>query len=284
MEQRSADPGPAGSPSRTMPIPLMLLLIAFQVSCSAIGNTVVAQAMRQKPLPKARVALGTAILACGFGTFAMLLRLVPLSVLAPAGAGSYLLVTLLSRFVLKERVPPLRWAGTFLVATGIMLVLLTNRPHSLLSGGTESRSRPGSGGGAIQDDDTETFATTAGGRSSGEDWFAVSVPKTIYVRRVVFTHGPLTPEGGWFDASGGRPRVQVQRAADGPWETIGVLEEYPDTTASDPAQLQPGQAFTLRLQTPVPARAVRVAGKPASGNHPAQARVSCAELQAFTDW
>jgi uncharacterized membrane protein len=266
-----------------MPIPLMLLLIAFQISCSAIGNTIVAQAMRHQPVAKGKVALGTALLACSFGTFALLLRLVPLSVLAPAGAGSYLLVTLLSRFVLKEKVPPLRWAGTALVATGILLVMLSNQPQSLLASGKETRSRVGAGTGAIADDDPASFVTTADGRPAAEDWFAVVVPQRVYARRVVFAHGPLSRNGGWFDASGGKPRVQVRREPDGPWKTVGVLDQYPATTAANPAGIRPGQSFTLRLPEPLPLFAVRVIGKPAGSANPAQAFVSCAGLQAFAD-
>ena len=44
-----------------------------------------------------------------------------------ASAGSYLLVTLLSRLVLREQISPLRWTGTMLLATGVLLVILTTK-------------------------------------------------------------------------------------------------------------------------------------------------------------
>jgi hypothetical protein len=75
--------------------------------------------------------------------------------------------------------------------------------------------------------------------------------------------------------------VQIQREKNGAWETIGELGDYPAATATKDAGLKTGQAFTLRLPNPVKAVAVRVVGVPASGDNPAQAFASCAELQAF---
>lgn len=45
-----------------------------------------------------------------------------LSYVLPLTAGDYVLVTLLAFFILREPVDSLRWAGTVLVATGIVLV------------------------------------------------------------------------------------------------------------------------------------------------------------------
>jgi drug/metabolite transporter (DMT)-like permease len=112
----------------TIPFPLILLLILVQVSATASGDLMVAHGMRQRPPRLPWVIVGTAVLATGFGIFAMLLHWVPLSVMAPAGAGSYLLVTLLSRLILKEQISTLRWTGTLLLATGVLLVILTNKP------------------------------------------------------------------------------------------------------------------------------------------------------------
>lgn len=152
---------------------------------------------------------------------------------------------------------------------------------SLLAFGEESRARQGNVGGSINDGDGDTFVVTFSGESRDEDWFAVSLDAPVEIRRVVFAHGRTFHDGGWFDASVGKPRVQVQRVKGGPWETIGVLEEYPATTATDSKGLRNGQAFTLRLTSPVRAVAIRVIGKPAHGDNPAQAFASCAELEAF---
>jgi hypothetical protein len=77
--------------------------------------------------------------------------------------------------------------------------------------------------------------------------------------------------------------VQVKRTKAGAWETIGALDDYPATTATDPRGLKPGQQFTLTLAEPAQAVALRVIGKPACGDNPKQAFASCAELQAFGD-
>jgi len=109
----------------------------------------------------------------------------------------------------------------------------------------------------------------------------VTLTAPAQIRRVVFMHGNNFHDGGWFDASAGKPKVQIQREKDGAWETIGVLTDYPATTATGNADIHPGQAFTLRLAEPVSALAVRVLGVPACGDNPQQKFSSCAELQAF---
>jgi hypothetical protein len=111
----------------------------------------------------------------------------------------------------------------------------------------------------------------------------VSHSKPVLLRRVVFAHGRTFHDGGWFDASQGKPRVEVQREKDGPWVPVGALEEYPATTATDARDLREGQMFSIRLREPVQAVAVRVIGRPASGDNPQQAFASCAELQAFSE-
>jgi arylsulfatase A-like enzyme len=157
---------------------------------------------------------------------------------------------------------------------------------SLLIGGRQSCSRQGDLAGPINDDQPETVATTHDGRPAREDWFAVTMAAAISLDRVVFAHGKRFPNGGWFDTSQGRPRVEVQREPGGPWEVIGELRGYPATTATNPGPmggyfLKPGREFTMKLASPVRVVAVRVIGTPACGNDPKQAFASCAELQAF---
>jgi hypothetical protein len=79
--------------------------------------------------------------------------------------------------------------------------------------------------------------------------------------------------------------VQIRRTAEAAWETIGVLDEYPLTTASSPENLERWNAdaqFTLRLKSPVTFVALRVIGKPACGDNPTQAFATCTALQAFS--
>jgi hypothetical protein len=103
----------------------------------------------------------------------------------------------------------------------------------------------------------------------------------VDLARVVFAHGHCFHDGGWFDTSAGKPRVELRHSPGGAWEPAGVLADYPATTATDSAGLKDGAAFTLRLPAPIRAVAVRVIGRPASGDNPAQAFSSCAELSAF---
>lgn len=152
---------------------------------------------------------------------------------------------------------------------------------SLFAFAAEARSRQGNVNGEIGDGDASTYVVTFNGRPAAEDWFALALDRPVQVRRVVFAHGSAYHDGGWFDAGAGKPRIQARREKDGPWETIGTLDDYPATTATDAAGLKPGQLFTLRLAAPVAAIAIRVIGKPATGDNPAQAFSSCAELQAF---
>lgn len=152
---------------------------------------------------------------------------------------------------------------------------------SLLSGGSETRSRQGNVNGSIIDSDPETFVVTFNQEKSGEDWYAVVLDQPTMVRRVVYAHGRSFHDGGWFDASAGKPRIQGQTEKGGRWVDLGVLDGYPATTATDSRGIKEGQEFTLRLPEGQRLVALRVIGKPACGDNPQQAFSSCAELQAF---
>jgi DUF1680 family protein len=154
---------------------------------------------------------------------------------------------------------------------------------SLLAGGEEGRSRLGNQNGSIVDGDPGSFVVTYDGSPAREDWYAVTLPDPARIGRVVFAHGRNFHDGGWFIASNGKPRVQVQRTKGGRWETVGELASYPATTATDPAGIQRGQSFELRLDRPVSAVAVRVIGTPSRGDNSNQAFSSCGELQAFAE-
>ena len=153
--------------------------------------------------------------------------------------------------------------------------------NSLLADGEESRSRQGNQRGSINDGDFDSFAVTYDGKPAKEDWFAVALAAPVSVQRVVFAHGKNFHDGGWFDASAGKPRIQVKAAADAPWQTVVELRNYPATTASDPAGLKGGERFACELASPIPVLAIRVIGKTSSGDNPRRGFSSCAELQAF---
>lgn len=152
---------------------------------------------------------------------------------------------------------------------------------SLFGFHAESRSRSGNVDGSIADGDPATYVVTFNNRPAEEDWYAVVRDSPARVRRIVFAHGHCFHDGGWFDASRGRPRVEVQRAREGSWEEIGELAGYPATTTSDSRGLRDGQSFTFELATPLDVYGIRVVGRPASGDNPQQAFSSCAELQGW---
>ncbi len=148
-----------------------------------------------------------------------------------------------------------------------------------MSDAEESRSRQGNVDGSILDGDLGSFVVTFDNRPAKEDWFALTFAAPVTISRVLFAHGKSFHDGGWFDASAGKPRVEVQRDHNGKWETVGTLGDYPATSATDGKNLTPGQSFPLRLTSPVRVVAIRVVGKPACGDNPKQAFASCAELQ-----
>ena len=158
---------------------------------------------------------------------------------------------------------------------------MTSSSGNLLLDGQESRSRIGNVPGSIVDEDLGSFVVTFNGEQRAEDWFAAMLDAPVTVSRVVFTHGKTFHDGGWFDASAGKPHVQVKTTKDAPWETVGDLKYYPATTATDAAGLKGGERFSCECKTPMTVVAVRVVGKPAGGDNSQQAFASCAELQAF---
>ena len=163
----------------------------------------------------------------------------------------------------------------------VWLPLLSATNGNLLIDGNESRSRKGNGNGSINDENSNSFVVAFDNQSATEDWYAVTLDEPVTVARVVYAHGKTFPNGGWFDASGSKPRIQIQTNKNGAWEDAGELKNYPATTAIDPTKLKGGQTFNCQLANAVKVFGVRVVGKPACGDKPEQAFSSCGELQAF---
>jgi drug/metabolite transporter (DMT)-like permease len=110
----------------------MLSLVLLYIACGATGDLMLSYGMKAGPQvahPWLWVLAGTSSLGIGYGIFLGLLKDVPLSVVVPAGAGSYIVIAALSRLVLHEGVPPLRWAGTVLVSLGVSMVMLSDLQH-----------------------------------------------------------------------------------------------------------------------------------------------------------
>jgi len=124
---------------------------------------------------------------------------------------------------------------------------------NLLLDARESRSREGNLSGSITDEDFETAVTTFDGKPAEEDWFAAELDQPAMVKRVLFAHGKTFPDGGWFDATVGKPRIQMKQAKDGPWETVAEIAEYPPTTSKDSAEMDGGESVICTLPAPVKA-------------------------------
>lgn len=145
----------------------------------------------------------------------------------------------------------------------------------------ESRSRQGNVVGSIIDGDRDSFVVTCDGQPGQSDWFAIRFGTAQAIRAVRFVHGRASRDGGWFDTRDGKPKVEVRGGPGEDWRVVGALEDYPATTAKDPAGLIDRQCFELALDLPVQAYELRVVGRPASGDRADQSFASCAELQAL---
>ncbi len=146
---------------------------------------------------------------------------------------------------------------------------------ALTAFGTESWSRTGTAAGSICDERSDTFRTTFEGKAAKEDWYAVEMDKPADIARIVFRHGRAFENGGWFDTSGGKPKIQIKKTKNGSWETLAPLDSYPDFTSAKVPAIRDGEPFTLHLNQPVRAVAIRVVGRPA------RSFSSCAELEAY---
>ena len=61
-------------------------------------------------------------MAISFFAFLLLLRIADFSFAVPATAGSFVVETVLAKYVLRERVDARRWTGALLVACGVALL------------------------------------------------------------------------------------------------------------------------------------------------------------------
>lgn len=110
---------------------MVLLLVAVYVACSACGDVMLSRGMKMIGQEKVSQGVpwaiaGTASMGIGYAIFLTLLRDVPLSVVVPTTALSYLIIAVLSRLVLHEAVPLQRWAGTILISIGVAMVMLSD--------------------------------------------------------------------------------------------------------------------------------------------------------------
>jgi hypothetical protein len=141
--------------------------------------------------------------------------------------------------------------------------------------GRESWSRPGTQHGSICDERSDTYRNTLGAKPAPQDWYAVEMDQPASIARVMYRHGKLFANGGWFDTSEGKPQIQIKRTRTANWETVATLDEYPNASAIQPPGMRDGEAFSVRLKSPVKAVGLRIAGKPGGQFS------TCAELAGY---
>jgi hypothetical protein len=146
----------------------------------------------------------------------------------------------------------------------------------------ESWSREGNLSAGIADGDASTWRVTFNGQKRDEDWFAVERAEPTTINTIVYAHGHVYHDGGWWDASKGKPRLQIKKTPDGAWEDAAAIDAYPDTTAADPKGLADGKSFTVHIK-PVKVVGIRVIGAAACGDNPSQNFTSCAELEGLME-
>jgi drug/metabolite transporter (DMT)-like permease len=83
---------------------------------SSVQST--AQGLFRRPL----LLLSVVCMAASFFLFMVLLSMADLSFAVPATAASYVVETLLAKWMLKEQVDSRRWAGSVLVTCGVALL------------------------------------------------------------------------------------------------------------------------------------------------------------------
>jgi drug/metabolite transporter (DMT)-like permease len=117
------------------------LLVAVIIACNTIGDVLNTHGMKRHgevrdfglsgirrllaALARNRYVLGgTLVGAISFFALLTLLSIADLSFAIPATAASYLLETVLAKFILKEQITWTRWTGASLVAGGVALLAL----------------------------------------------------------------------------------------------------------------------------------------------------------------
>lgn len=123
----------AGSPRKTY------VLLALMVLFASSGNVLLGRGMKQagavsawspaalaalfvKAFANSSVWLGIGCLLVFFVSFMIVLSWADYSFVVPASSTSYVVTTLMSRWLLGEMITPERWAGVVLISLGVLLV------------------------------------------------------------------------------------------------------------------------------------------------------------------
>jgi drug/metabolite transporter (DMT)-like permease len=114
-------------------------LVAVIVGCTTEGEVLQAVGMREhgeiddfrpgalgqvlRAIARNRMVVASVLaMAVSFFAFMTLLSVADVSFAVPATAASYVLETLLAKFILREHISGRRWAGASLVACGVALL------------------------------------------------------------------------------------------------------------------------------------------------------------------
>ncbi|TGU70031.1 hypothetical protein E4633_19705 [Geomonas terrae] len=116
-----------------------VVVMLAAVTAGTIGDLLLASGMKElgdistmnlkgilrvavQALTTPKLVFGTAMLAIFFFLWLAVLSWEDLSVALPMQALNYILVAFLSQYLLHEVVSPMRWAGTVLVAIGVIMI------------------------------------------------------------------------------------------------------------------------------------------------------------------
>lgn len=116
-----------------------IVVMLLAVTAGTIGDLLLAKGMKElgdlsamnlrgiltvflQALTSPKLIFGTCFLAVFFFLWLAVLSWEDLSVALPMQALNYILVAFLSQYFLHEAVSPMRWAGTVLVAFGVVLI------------------------------------------------------------------------------------------------------------------------------------------------------------------
>lgn len=108
------------------------LLVGTIVASTAAGDVLQSLEMKQHSeatlsrtvrfLARPKLILGILCMAISFFAFMVLLSVADLSFAVPATAASFVIETVLAKYLLKESIDRRRWAGALLVACGVALL------------------------------------------------------------------------------------------------------------------------------------------------------------------
>jgi len=115
------------------------VLILFMVFFAPLGNVLLSKGMKGigsakywapselfhifvSIITSGYIWLGIACLLTFFVAYMLVLTWADYSYVQPASSFSYAVVAILSYFLLGESVPPLRWAGIFVICAGVFIV------------------------------------------------------------------------------------------------------------------------------------------------------------------